>query len=164
MKFPRPWYRPARGRWYVTLRGKQHNLGPDKGQAIETYKQLIGKAEPAPDPVTPSVVGLIDKFLEWCREHRAAETYEWYRWRLQMFAESIGRELVVAQLRPFHVDEWLAPHSALRARRHTAARWAFCQPLGQARGRERSSDGASACKPHDACQPMLQAMPLHIGL
>lgn len=27
-KYPKPWYRPARGVWYVTIDGKQFNLGP----------------------------------------------------------------------------------------------------------------------------------------
>lgn len=30
MRFPKPWYRPSRGVWYVTVDGKQHNLGPDR--------------------------------------------------------------------------------------------------------------------------------------
>ena len=34
MKFSKPWYRPNRGVWYVTIEGTQHNLGPDKEDAI----------------------------------------------------------------------------------------------------------------------------------
>ncbi|TWT34444.1 hypothetical protein [Blastopirellula retiformator] len=43
-KFPKPWFRPKRGLWYVTLNGRQVNLGPDKEAAFEQYKQLL--AEP----------------------------------------------------------------------------------------------------------------------
>jgi integrase len=111
MKFPRPWYRPARRLWYVTLHGKQHNLGPDEPQAFERYKELLGqRPEPAASRTAP-VLGLIDKFLERCREHRAAKTYEWYRWRLQLFAKSIGRDISVAELKPFHLDDALAQHA-----------------------------------------------------
>src|SRR5437867_13011776 len=42
-KFPKPWYRPARGLWYVTLNGVQHNLGPDKDAAFAQYRQLLGQ-------------------------------------------------------------------------------------------------------------------------
>jgi hypothetical protein len=68
-KFAKPWYRPSRGVWYVTLRGKQHNLGPARETAFRRYGQLIAdppKAEP-PEPVTaPPVylVGLIQRFME----------------------------------------------------------------------------------------------------
>jgi hypothetical protein len=35
------------------------------------------------------------------------KTFEWYRWRLQMFCKSIPRTLSIGQLRHFHIDEWL---------------------------------------------------------
>lgn len=37
MQFPKPWYRPSRGVWYVTIDGTQHNLGPDPVKAKERY-------------------------------------------------------------------------------------------------------------------------------
>lgn len=40
-KYPKPWRRPARGVWYVTLDGKQLNLGHDKDQAFEQYHRLM---------------------------------------------------------------------------------------------------------------------------
>ena len=40
-----------------------------------------------------SVVGVIERFLTWCHEHRKPATYEWYRWRLQMFADHVGKAL-----------------------------------------------------------------------
>jgi integrase len=78
------------------------------------------------------VVGVIDKFLAWCHEHRAAETYEWHRWRLQMFVDAIDKALSVVQLKPYHLDDWLAKypawssgmkHGACRAAQR-AMRWA----------------------------------------
>jgi hypothetical protein len=42
-KFPKPWYRPTPGTWYVTLGGQQINLGPDEDQAFEQYKQLLAR-------------------------------------------------------------------------------------------------------------------------
>src|SRR5262249_23697275 len=113
-KFPKPWYRRSRGVWYVTLDGQQHNLGPDQTQALELYKQLLHqpKAAAGRGQVVSAVgvVGVIDKFLDWYHEHRKPATYEWYRWRLQLFVDSIDRSLAVADLRHFHLDDWLSRH------------------------------------------------------
>ncbi len=40
-KLPQPWFRPSRGLWYVTLDGKQHNLGPDETAAFTEYERLL---------------------------------------------------------------------------------------------------------------------------
>lgn len=111
-KFPKPWYRAVRGVWYVTLNGVQHNLGPDKDRAFEKYKQLLNQPKTAHRTTLPSdaVVAIIDKFLGWCQEHRAQETFEWYQRRLQLFVDSIDKILTVAQLKPFHLDDWLRLH------------------------------------------------------
>jgi hypothetical protein len=46
MKFPKPWYRPNRGVWYLTIEGTQHNLGPDKEDAIRQYVALTAQPRP----------------------------------------------------------------------------------------------------------------------
>lgn len=105
-KFPKPWYRPARGVWYVTLYGKQHNLGADKDAAFEEYKKLLN--QPQSKPVrSDAVIAVIDEYLEWCQRNRAAETYRWYLDRLQSFCKSIDPGLRVADLKPFHVQKWV---------------------------------------------------------
>jgi integrase len=83
-----------------------------------------------------SVVEVIDKVLTWCREHRTPETYEWYRWRLQLFCDYLKKrqltQLLVPELKPFHIDEFLAgwpgwapgmKHGACRAVQRSM-RWA----------------------------------------
>ncbi len=108
-KFAKPWFRPGRGVWYVTLNGKQHNLGPDRDQAFQTYHELM--RQPQERKVDPrSVVVLIDEYLEWCRKHRADETYRWYFDRLQSFSTVIGATLTLDELRPFHVQKWVDTH------------------------------------------------------
>jgi integrase len=111
-KFPKPWYRPSRGVWYVTLNGVQHNLGPDQDRAFEEYKRLLSqpRASRRVTLTADTVVSLIDKFLAWCHEHRAAETYEWYRWRLQLFVDRIDKSLTISQLKHYHLDDWLNQH------------------------------------------------------
>lgn len=110
--FPKPFFRPARRLWYVQMAGKQINLGPDRDAAFERYHELmidvrrhgsVPQAIPSP-PVL--VVEVIDKFLDWVHTHRSPETFEWYRYRLQRFAEQ-HRTLTVSDLRPYHVQEWV---------------------------------------------------------
>jgi hypothetical protein len=128
-KFPKPWYRPSRGLWFVTFNGKQHNLGADKTAAFEQYKQLLIQPKvPRRHCTGEAIVVIIDRFLDWCHEHRAAETYEWYRWRLQRFAKTIDANLTTAELRHFHLDDWFKKHS----------RWSNGTKHGMARAVQRA--------------------------
>ena len=86
--YPKPFFRKSRGLWYVQIAGKQHNLGPDRTAAFERYHALM--QQPAEQRVaSDTVVAIIDAFLDWCQKHRAPDTYEWYRWRLQLFAQPL---------------------------------------------------------------------------
>jgi integrase len=105
-KFPKPWYRPARGVWYVTLDGNQYNLGADKDAAFEKYHQLM-ITPPEQRLAGETVAEIIDSFLEWCHIHRSPSTYEWYRIRAQSFVDAIPKRLTVQQLKPFHLQRWI---------------------------------------------------------
>lgn len=101
----KPWYRRDRRSWFVSLDGVRHNLGPDKRVAFDRFHAMMTR------PVkrrlaSDAVVVIIDAFLEWCSLHRAADTYAWYRDRLQQFAAAYP-DLTIRDLRPFHVQEWL---------------------------------------------------------
>jgi len=67
-KFPKPWYRRSRGVWYVTLNGKQHNLGSDREAAFDRYRHLMAnppRAEALPTNVAPSTyIGVHDTVCE----------------------------------------------------------------------------------------------------
>ncbi len=43
-KFAGPQFRPPRGVWYVTVNGKQINLGPDRVNAFAEYARLIPRS------------------------------------------------------------------------------------------------------------------------
>jgi integrase len=133
-KFAKPWYRPSRGVWYVTLRGKQHNLGPAREAAFRRYGQLIAdppKAEPREPVAVPPVylVGLIQRFMEDIRVNGAPDTVEWYRYRLQRFLDYLGgrnlEALQVGELKRSHVKEWINtyPHLSSGSRRN------FCRAI-----------------------------------
>lgn len=109
MHFPKPWFRKSRGVWMVQIAGVQHNLGPDQEQAFRLYHDLM--RQPAKKQVVgDSVVAIIDRYLDLCQEHRAAETYEWYRYRVQLFVTYIDKTLTVGRLKHFHIDDWLREH------------------------------------------------------
>jgi integrase len=127
---PEPFYKPSRDTWYVEIDRKQYSLGrhpetappPKKNkngewkpppQIQSAFHQLMAAPpEPRPTLRAGSVVELIDKFLAWCQENRKPETYEWYRWRLQLFCDYLKKnripQALVSELKPFHLDEFLS--------------------------------------------------------
>lgn len=107
-KFPKPFFRTARNSWFLQVGGKQIKLGPDRDAAFRRYHELMGQPEAPPARADPaSVVGILDAFLDWCLNHKAGRTYDWYRGYLESFARSLPRGLDTAKLKPFHVQQWL---------------------------------------------------------
>ncbi len=106
--FPKPFFRGARGLWYVQVAGRQVNLGPDRDAAFRVYHELMARPpEARKPPAGDAVVVILDSYLDWCQKHRAVRTFDWYRDYLQSFAESIPRDLTVDGLKPFHVQQWV---------------------------------------------------------
>ncbi len=109
-KFPKPWYRPQRGLWYVTLNGKQHNLGPDRSKAFDQYAKLLASPPtPQQEQAVASdslLVAIIDAFLRWVQRNRSAGTYGWFQYRLERFANTYP-DMLAADLRPHHVQKWV---------------------------------------------------------
>ncbi len=107
-KFPKPFFRTARRAWFVQVAGKQINLGPDRDAAFRRYHELMGRPKPVAAPVTAdTVLSVLDAFLDWCQKHKAGRTYDWYRDYLESFAKTIPPSLTTAQLKPYHVQQWL---------------------------------------------------------
>lgn len=105
MKFPKPWYRRSRRAWFVTLDGQQIKLGTTKDEALRRYQDLMARPEKRVVP-SGSLLAIIDAFLDWCQKHRAPDTYEWYRSRLELLAQK-HPNLRAVDLRPFHVQQWI---------------------------------------------------------
>jgi integrase len=103
--FPKPFFKKSRRLWYVEINRKQVKLGPDRDEAFRRYHELMTK--PQQRQVAPeSLAKVVDVFLEWCDKHRAPDTYEWYRYRLERFVRQYPN-LEVDQLRPHHVQTWV---------------------------------------------------------
>src|SRR5262249_28154110 len=105
-RIPRPWFWEARNGWYVTIRGVRHVLGEDKDAAKVRFHELMAAPEPVVSIRSDSIVVLIDIFLDWVNLHRAEDTYVWYQYRLQLFAQRYP-DLTVGQLKPFHIQQWI---------------------------------------------------------
>ncbi len=135
--FAKPWLRKGRG-WYLQLNGKQIKLGKDREAAFTRYHKLMQeqKEVQAEKAESDSVLGIFETFLEWCSRYRSPDTYEWYQKHLQSFAETISKQLLACQLKPFHVEKWVSQHDwssgtqrgAMRAVQR-AINWAVKQGL-----------------------------------
>ena len=109
---PKPFYRKSRDTWYVEVDGRQINLGRDRETAFQRYHAIMA----SPPEVRPThamgtgeglkLTELFDRFLDWVKQHRSPDTYVWYQYRLQRFADRFP-DLTIGQLRPYHVQEWV---------------------------------------------------------
>lgn len=131
--FPKPFFRKPRGIWYVEIDGKQLNLGRDRDEAFKQYHELMIAPRRQQPLTSASVITIIDLFLEWVHKNRAPDTYEWYRQRLQQFAERYP-DMRVSTLKPFHVEQWIADRNFAKTTRRnyfrsikTCLRWAVKQ-------------------------------------
>lgn len=77
-KSPKPWCRKGRG-WFVTIRGKQLNLGRDRKVAFQEFYRLMHEPAQQQRVATMSLAGIVDEFLEFLSRNRAPDTYRWYR-------------------------------------------------------------------------------------
>ena len=126
-----PRYYPSRSAYYVWLQGKQHPLadGPicakceqrEKQGALPTcvgckkiryaadlrFAELVSLAEVDHAEDNALVFALINRYLKWVEGHRKTRTYERAVYFLGSFSEECGH-LKVKQLKPIHVDDWLA--------------------------------------------------------
>ena len=101
---PKPWFWKLRGQWVVNIDRTRHYLGPDKKNAFETFYRLIRQPAQKPRVAGDSVAAIADAYLSWVEKHRAADTYEWYRYRLERFCRCYP-DLTVGQVKPYHVQE-----------------------------------------------------------
>jgi integrase len=104
-KTPRMFYRKWNESWYVTIQGRQFNLGRNESEARRKYAKLISQHRPPSLDAPVSV--LIDRFLDWCKVNRSVRTHGFYKDILDSFRGSIGNTLTVDDLRAYHVSTWI---------------------------------------------------------
>lgn len=61
---------------------------------------------------TISVNLLFDKYLAWCKTHRAQRSLEWYEGHINGFRRFLGDNASVPalELKPYHIVEWIDAH------------------------------------------------------
>ncbi|MGD9854063.1 MAG: tyrosine-type recombinase/integrase [Planctomycetaceae bacterium] len=116
--FPKPFFKQARGCWYVEVDRRQINLGPDRTAAFARYHELM-RTPRLRSVQSETFAALADAFLEWLAAQRSPETFEWYRYRLQRFCE-LHPHLRASELKPYHVQKWIDgyPHLSRTSRRN----------------------------------------------
>lgn len=145
----RPYWDAERGQWRARIYGADGRavkkpLGvtdPDDERAAWKAYEALQDAEDAkrPPPVVTTSTALreiLGRFLDHVQASGAAATYAWYKHYLKGFREHVGRKLTIAELRPYHLTEWLdkaypppmSRHHPARAVK-TALRWAADQKL-----------------------------------
>lgn len=137
---PKPWFREDRQAYFVTVAGTRHNLGPDKKEADRRFHELMARAadpppaSPPPAPGVLTVAEVFDKFLDWCQKHRAPRTYEWSRGHIQAFCDHLKTALSMpaADLRPYHVVEWVDSKPTWGANQKRGAIVAVTRPFNWA--------------------------------
>lgn len=120
---PKPWQRQDRhDDWYVTIRQKQHYLAPHDAppeavQQAVARLMMLANVETAREsgPLLP----LLERFLDHVEQHQATGTYRMRRKDLQSFVDYLvvtgQKQLAVAELKPFHVTQWLDRNPAWSA-------------------------------------------------
>lgn len=125
----KPWHRKSRGYWCVEIDGNQHNLGPDEDEARRKYNTLM--AERPVKPSASSIATLLDAFVVYSEEHKAASTARWYENYLQDFIDYLKANshrpatMSPARLTPRIVRVWADERGAAKRGRITAVKAAY---------------------------------------
>jgi integrase len=146
---PKPFFRTGRG-WYAQLGKKQIRLvpGPQNAEteraAWAAFHALMAeraKSQTLPgnplnsaNSATLTVAEVFDKYLDWCQRHRSPRTYEWSRGHIQAFCDHLKTPLAMpaADLRPYHVVEWVDSKSTWGANQKRGAIVAVTRPFNWA--------------------------------
>lgn len=111
MRQPKPFLRTDRALWYVQIDGRQYNLGRDKPAAWAEYHRLMGQRDQLggrEELVPVTVRDLLALFLADTERTASGNTFRWYHHFLQRFSKSLPPGLVINDLKPWHVQRWLA--------------------------------------------------------
>lgn len=106
---PRLNWTKSRGQYTVTVAGRFHLLGPDKDEAERQYRFLLNKHDLGePVEANPTFATVADRWLHHVKENHDPERFRLCMARLDEFVAFVGEATKVRDLRPRHIDEWLA--------------------------------------------------------
>lgn len=105
------WKRKGRPNYFAWIDGKQVNLGtPNHQAALKEWHRLSGTQPRRERASEQFVVTLLNRFIGHLEDDGRKDA-AWYRMRVMSFVESIPKRLLLAELRPQHVTEWMKAHS-----------------------------------------------------
>lgn len=111
-----PWVWKQRKRWCVVIRGERIELDADlddEAGAKREWHQLMAAGAPA-SAASPSSSMTAREILrlhdDYAKENRETLTYQWYVRHAKSFSAMHG-DVPAADIRPHHVDSWVAAHS-----------------------------------------------------
>lgn len=111
MRHPKPFFRKFTKSWYVTIKGRQYPLGPDRAEAWQKYHELMANRDKLSGP-SLTVAAVFDAYLEWLQKHRSKGTYDKAVHYLSLFIKHVGTGYRTSTLDGTKVTEWieLYPH------------------------------------------------------
>jgi len=110
MRQPKPYFKKSHNAWYA-------NIGPGKrpvrlargreneAAAYDEYHKLMAGRQPTSPDCT--VVDLAQRFLDYHKSNSKPRTVEFYFRALDSFTRYIGSRMKVADLKPYHVQQWI---------------------------------------------------------
>lgn len=119
MRQPKPFFRTFTKTWYVTLNGRQINLGRDEQTAYEKYFELMARRGQAVATFS-RVVDVFEAYLAWVGEHRSQGTYDKAVHYLSDFTKFIGKTLPIRSLQATQLLLWTEATDWTDTTRHDA--------------------------------------------
>ena len=101
---------PCLGQYTTCIRGVRHRLGTDEEEAKRQFDFLMeqdGRTEERVDP-NPLFSIIVDRWLKHVEESYTPERHRLCWARLEEFVEFVGKGTRIRELRPAHVENWLA--------------------------------------------------------
>lgn len=105
----------SRGQYTSTVAGKFHLLGTDKDESDRLFRYLLNKHDLGePVETNPTFAVVADQWLEHVRANHDAERYRNCKGRLEEFVTFVGEGTKVRDLRPRHVEGWMASKTGVK--------------------------------------------------
>ena len=107
---------PSRDQFTATIGGKLRYLGKTKAEAEKQFRFLMQKhdlAEPATN--SPTFGEIADAWLEHVQRSHASDRYRNCKAKVNEFLAHLGRDIKVKDLRPHHVEDWIAGKPNLKS-------------------------------------------------
>ena len=115
MKLPKPWFRKQTQTWYVSIDGRQHNLGKDEAAAKRAYHKLMadeGRDSPVGLFTVRQILGF---YWKWLVHNCAESTYSGRKPILESFGLAVSPTLLARDLRAYEVQRWIDNNDRIKS-------------------------------------------------